>query len=176
MRVVTAADTPLTDYAPDDVVAAVKAKMTRVAPATVILIQPLVLGDNAGTFTLTISGWMDYDKKAGPGPGLRIFSDVVTAGNRAWTSDSPSDNPDHGWGADGAWRICDWDGTAAFDTDLVSALALIKADTDGVLILPTLGYVYLFPEISGLTNVTKVGLLWRPISFGDVVTKTHAFS
>lgn len=175
-------DVPLTEYAPRDLTAAVKAKMVKVAPATAILIQPLVTGSDGGTFVLGISGWMDFDKKAGPGPGLEFYGGTVTAGNRVWTGD----NPLVGGRADGlagwlsaAWRICDGipgDGTVTADPNYASAFAEVKANVDGILFLPTLGYPYLLAEISVLTNVSRVGLLWRPISLGNVVTKTHAYS
>lgn len=182
-RLDAAGDTLLTEYAPSDLTAAVKAKMVKVAPATAILIQPLVLGDDLGTFVLTISGWMDYTKKAGSGPGLKFYSGTVTAGGRVWTA---AENPLVGGRAEGlagwisgVWRICDkipGDGTVTADPNYASAFAEVKVDTDGILFLPTLGYPYLLAEISSLVNVSKVGLLWRPISLGNVVTKTHAYS
>lgn len=175
-------DTPLTEYAPSDLTAAVKAKMVKVAPATAILIQPLVTGSDGSSFVLAISGWMDYDKRSGPGPGLKFYGGTVTAGGRVWTAD----NPLVGGRADGAagwisaaWRICDQipgDGTIAADPNYASAFAEVKANVDGILFLPTLGYPYLLAEISSLTNVSRVGLLWRPISLGNVITKTHAYS
>lgn len=172
MRVVTANDVPLTQYAPGDLSAAVKAKMTKVAPATMLLIQPLVLGDNNGTFTLTLSGWMDHGKNdprhGGPGPGLRLVTYSVAAGNRAWTSDIPHN--DGKWGAAAAWRICDTAGITG--SDFAQAFVKNVLDQDLIIFFPTLGYSYLLPEISALTNITKVGLLYRAIAFGDVVVKT----
>lgn len=177
MRVVlsTALDTVLADKRPGDLTAAFLAKMTPVAPATAVLIQPLVLGDDLGTFALTIYGFMNPAKKGGSGPILELWRDIVTAGGRVWgTVDVPMN--DGRWGAAAAWRICDWAGTAAFVSDFGSSHVRLKADQDGVLMLPTLGYTHLLAVITVMTNVTKVGLLWRPISLGNVITKIHAFS
>lgn len=168
MRIVAANDTPLTLYAPADIVAAVKPKMTKVSPATMIMIQPLVLGDNNGTFVLTLSGWMDHGKNdprhGGVGPGMRLYSGTLVAGNRAWTSDTPHN--DGKWDT-GAWRIVD---TIPDDVDSMSeAFSIVDVDQDGLLFLPTLNYSYILVEVSALTNVTKVGLLWRPIGFSGIV-------
>jgi hypothetical protein len=168
------ADTALTKYEPGDFTDSVKQnKAFKVSPWTAILVQPFVLGDNNGVVTMTISGWMDSAKNAGAGPGLRLYTAVLTAANRVWTStEKPSSEDGDPWGA-GAWRPVDVHSSVV---NLSGAFLLATGDIDGVLLLPTLGYSYLLPEFHTFTNTTKVGILWRPVGRGDFFAKTNAYS
>jgi hypothetical protein len=177
MRIVTAADTALTDYRPAEATAAVLAKMIDVAPATGILFQPLFLGNNNEGATLTFSGWMKSGRvggHGGVGPGFRLLSSAFLAGNRVWgTADVPHN--DGKWGAAAVWRICDTAGTPGIDT--AGLVPLVDADTDGIFFLPTLGYSKILVEFTSLgASITKVGVLWRPAAYGAIVAKNHPYS
>lgn len=172
-RVVTAADTPLTDYRPAELTTAVKAKMFSVAPASGILLLPLAIGNDNHTNVIQLSGWMDPNKPHTSGPGIHLLTGcTITLGTSVWgTTDVPL--------ADGKWVT----GVYRFaDTFTITANACGAVEFDAsasnrraMLLIPTLGFTHLLLEVSTL-NSTKIGFLWRPISYGDVLVRNKAFS
>ena len=164
VRVVTAADTALTDYKPDDITAAVKLKMISVYPANAILLRGFGQDTADQVSGLKISGWMNPLKPNGTGPGYLLWSGVLKLGAFAsgWAGIPITDGK---WGASATWLEVDaWTQTAG-STEQLAGLALQKADSQSCLLLPTLGYTHLLFEFVATLDMTKVGLIWRPVSY-----------
>lgn len=175
-----AADTPLTDYKPSDVTNAVFDKMASVHPATAILIRAFGQGSNDGTVLLRLSGWMHprLNKQVAAtinaGPGQRLLQGTVILGNKPWTGTPIGDGK---WD-NGTWREVDtWPLPLTAVTDSAVNLGYPidavrdadLADKETCLLLPTLGYTHILAEISGhAAGATTLGLLYRPIRYGEV--------
>lgn len=158
-------DTLLTDYKPSDISAAEKAKMISVHPATAVFLRFFGKDTANDTGKIYISGWMPPDAEKGPGPGHRLWSATLTLGAKTWSEAPLSDSK--------------WDGGPWFEVDTIVDIAdavgttiYAVADQENGVIVPTLGYTHLLFHArditGGGTEMTEIGILWRPIGFDEV--------
>jgi hypothetical protein len=172
---VVAVDTPLTNYKPADLTAAVRAKMFSIHPATAILLRAFGIGSNNDSGSFILSGWMKPDKPRiggvqSCGPGHRLFRGAFILGNKSLGGGLPSE--DKKWLAGTYLEVDTFDPALGSGYNPVGATRLEQADQESVLLVPTLGYTDILIEVPSLTlvgSVTNIGFLWRPATVGGVI-------
>jgi len=170
---VTVSDTPLTDYKPADLTAALQAagKLSSIFPATAVMIR--VLGTDAANEAadIIVSGFMGLGGTF-DGPGHRLYRGLITLGAKSISSYVPLD--DGKWQSGTFLEADTFDHTGAGDYQMSTPTRLDSSITDGIpdqeacLLLPTLGYTHLLFEVV-LGTAASIGIIYRPITFERVI-------
>lgn len=164
-RVITANDTFITDFKPGNFVAAKAIGIN----ASAVMLQGW--GKNAAleTVTMRVSGWMDQGRSVGGGPGTVLWRGLLTLGTNNIAA-APLDDKGK-WDSAGDWfEVQTFDSTVTSGNNLASATVLSETTPQSsLLILPTLGYMNLMFEFTGVAGVAEIGILLREISMDGVV-------
>lgn len=176
-RDVSSSETPLTDYVPSDLSAAVKAKMLAVTPGSMIAIRAWGLGSDNDQAEIIISAWMDPEKDAGPGQRL-WRGDLILGAHEFSAAKALYTGPvSTTLTVARTWREVDtWDktgGTGPFDA--IGDVVQITGGGHCIALFPTFGYTHLLAEIldiGGGSEATRVALMAREIARGRVIHKT----
>lgn len=166
-------DTPLTEYDVAEFTISVAERCVQASPITAILLRAFGTDAQNETASLMISGFMaaPTEKRNNPGPGFRLWSGVLTTGNRQYTT-RPHPKFEALSGGAKWFEVDTWDTTAGFTR--VTTQELGAADNEKILVLPTLGFTHILFELFNKDGVTgsemsRCGILWRPAILDEVV-------